>query len=70
MATKWKLEDDVNDYVKSTLEALGLKKLVDYNVESGMSDYMKEALKGSAKTKNKKLCCEWCRLLCTKYDCI
>ena len=53
MATKWKLEDDVNDYVKSTLEALGLKKLVDYNVESGMSDYMKEALKGSAKTKNK-----------------
>lgn len=53
MATKWKLEDDVNDYVKSTLEALGLKKLVDYNVESGMSDYMKEALKGSAKKKNK-----------------
>lgn len=53
MATKWKLEDDVNDYVKSTLEALGLKKLVDYNVESGMSDYMKEALKGSAKTKIK-----------------
>ena len=33
VATKWKLEDDVNDYVKSTLEALGLKKLVDYNEE-------------------------------------
>lgn len=50
---KWKLEDDVNDYVKSILDKLGLKKLVDYNVESSMSDYMKDALKGSAKTKNK-----------------
>ncbi|MGU9545693.1 HsdM family class I SAM-dependent methyltransferase [Bacillus cereus] len=50
---KWKLEDDVNDYVKKQLESLGLKKLTDYNVESSMSDYMKEALKGSAKTKNK-----------------
>lgn len=50
---KWKLEDDVNDYVKNKLEHLGLKKLQDYNVESSMSDYMKEALKGSAKTKNK-----------------
>lgn len=50
---KWKLEDDVNDYVKTKLESLGLKKLQDYNVESSMSDYMKEALKGSAKTQNK-----------------
>lgn len=53
MAKKWKLEDDVNDYVKKQLEQLGLKKLTDYNVESGMSEYMKEALKGSSKTKNK-----------------
>lgn len=50
---KWKLEDDVNDYVKGQLESLGLNKLQDYNVESSMSDYLKEALKGSAKTKNK-----------------
>lgn len=50
---KWKLEDDVNDYVKKQLDTLGLKKLKDYNVESSMSDYLKEALKGSAKTKNK-----------------
>lgn len=50
---KWKLEDDVNDHVKEQLTSLGLKKLQDYNVESSMSDYMKEALKGSAKTKNK-----------------
>ena len=53
MQAKWTLEDDVNDYVKGRLEDLGLKKLKDYNVESSMSDYMKEALRGSAKTKNK-----------------
>lgn len=50
---KWRLEDDVDDYVKTILESLGLKKLIDYNVKSGMSDYMKESLKGSAKTKKK-----------------
>ncbi|ADZ84511.1 hypothetical protein [Cellulosilyticum lentocellum] len=50
---EWKLEDDVDDYVKEQLEELNLKKLVDYNVQSSMSDYMKEALKGSAKTKKK-----------------
>lgn len=49
----FKLESDVNDYVKVKLKALGLKKLIDFNEESGMSDYMKEALKGSAKTKDK-----------------
>lgn len=53
MVSKWTLEDDVNDYVKSCLEKLGLQKLKDYNVESCMSDYMKEALKGNSKTKNK-----------------
>lgn len=50
---RFKLESDVNDYVKAKLTALGLKKLIDFNEESGMSDYMKEALKGSAKTKDK-----------------
>ena len=49
----WTLEDDVNDYIKKTLEDLGLKKQTDYNVESTMSGYMKESLKGSAKTQNK-----------------
>ena len=49
----FKLESDVNDYVKNKLSSLGLKKLVDFNEESGMSDYMKEALRGSAKTKQK-----------------
>lgn len=52
-SVEWKLEDDVNDFVKDKLESLGLEKNRDYGVESAMSDYMKEALKGSAKTKNK-----------------
>jgi len=49
----WTLESDVNDYVKKYLEKLGLKKHTDYNEESSMSDYMKEALQGAAKTENK-----------------
>ena len=53
MATMFKLESDVNDWVKKQLAKLNFKKLVDYNEESAMSDYMREALKGSAKTKNK-----------------
>ncbi len=53
MAINWSLEDDVDDYIKKQLEELGLKKLKDYNLKSSMSDYMKEALKGSAKTKKK-----------------
>lgn len=53
MANIWKLEDDLNDYVKNYLRILGLLKTVDFNVESEMSDKMKLSLKGSAKTKNK-----------------
>lgn len=49
----WKLESDVNDWVKGQLDRIGLEKLRDYNEESGMSPYMKEALKGSAKTDSK-----------------
>ena len=50
---KWRLEDDVDDYVKKLLDSLGLEKLKDYNVKSAMSDYMKTSLKGSAKTRKK-----------------
>ncbi|MGL4934611.1 MAG: HsdM family class I SAM-dependent methyltransferase [Cetobacterium sp.] len=53
MLNNWKLEDDVNDYIKKQLESINLKKLKDFNVGSGMSEYMKEALRGSAKTANK-----------------
>ncbi|WGE90075.1 HsdM family class I SAM-dependent methyltransferase [Actinobacillus arthritidis] len=49
----YKLESDVNDFVKSTLTALGLQKHKDFNEEGAMSDYLKESLRGSAKTKNK-----------------
>ena len=53
MLVNWKLESDVNDYVKRQFENLGLKKLQDYNEESAMSAYLKEALKGAAKTQTK-----------------
>ncbi|MBQ0052791.1 MAG: N-6 DNA methylase [Treponema sp.] len=49
----WTLEDQVNDFVKDSLNKLNLKNQKDFNVESNMSGYMKESLKGSAKTKNK-----------------
>lgn len=49
----WKLEVHVNDWVKAEFERLGLRDLVDYSQESSMSDYMREALKGSAKTATK-----------------
>lgn len=49
----WTLELHVNNWVKSQFERLGLRNRRDYNEESAMSDYMKEALKGSAKTATK-----------------
>ena len=53
MTVKYTLESDGDDYVKAALNSLGLKKLQDYNEKSSMSDYLKESLKGSAKTQNK-----------------
>lgn len=50
---KYKLESDVDDLVKAQLIGLGLQKHKDFNEQSAMSDYLKDALKGSAKTKNK-----------------
>lgn len=47
------LEADVDDKVKKILNGLGLVKNQDYNEKSAMSEYMKEALRGSAKTKSK-----------------
>lgn len=51
--SKWKYENDVNDYVKSIFRSLKLKKSQDFNEQQAMTPYLKEALKGSAKTKNK-----------------
>lgn len=51
---KYTLEADVDDFVKREFTQLGLVKGKDYNEKSSMSPYMKEALKGAAKTKSKK----------------
>lgn len=53
MALKYTRESDVDDFVKATFQSLGLIKLKDYNEKSSMSDYMKESLRGSAKTQSK-----------------
>jgi len=51
--SKYKLEEHVNDWVKSQFKKLGLKNQKDYYTESAIPDYLKEALKGRAKTQNK-----------------
>ncbi len=48
------LEADVDDFVKKKFDVLKLGKGIDYNEKSAMSARMKKALKGAAKTKNKK----------------
>lgn len=50
---QFKLEDHVNDWVKSQFSDLKLKSQKDYFNESAIPDYLKDALKGRAKTKNK-----------------
>lgn len=50
---KYTLEEHVNDYVKTQFARLGLKNQQDYGTESAMSDFLKAALSGSAKTANK-----------------
>ena len=50
---KYTLESDVDDYVKKSLTSLGLKKLFDFNEKSSMSPYLKESLRGAAKTDKK-----------------
>lgn len=52
--SKWQYENDVDDYVKATFKNLGLKKSRDFNEKQAMTRYLKEALKGSAKTKTKE----------------
>ena len=49
----YKLEEHVNDCVKAQFEKLSLKSQKDYYTESAIPDYLKEALKGRAKTENK-----------------
>ena len=49
----YKLEEHLNDWVKVQFERLGLKNQKDYYTESAIPDYLKEALRGRAKTENK-----------------
>ncbi|MFA6189757.1 MAG: N-6 DNA methylase [Sulfuricurvum sp.] len=49
----YSLEVHVNSYVSSKLDTLGLISRKDYHEESAIPDYLKEALKGRAKTQNK-----------------
>ncbi|WP_457934238.1 SAM-dependent methyltransferase [Pseudoalteromonas sp. SCSIO 43210] len=52
-AVDFKLEDHVNDWVKEQFNNLNLKSQQDFHTESDMPDYLKEALKGRAKTARK-----------------
>ena len=53
ITSNYKLEEHLNDWVKSQFEKLGLRNQTDYYTESAIPDYLKEALKGRAKTENK-----------------
>lgn len=48
----WKLEDNVNDWVKKEFDRI---KQTKYNVESAMSDYLKEAIQEGVKLKRIEL---------------
>lgn len=50
---KYKLEEHINDWVKAEFAKLKLRNQKDYFTESAIPDYLKEALKGRAKTENK-----------------
>lgn len=49
----FKLEDNINDWVKQSLNKIGLVNGSTYNVESNMSSKLNNALKGGSKTKLK-----------------
>ncbi|WP_428739704.1 HsdM family class I SAM-dependent methyltransferase [Sulfurimonas sp.] len=51
--SNYKLEEHLNDWVKSQFKRLGLKNQNDYHIESAIPEYLKVALKGRAKTQNK-----------------
>ena len=49
----YQLEEHLNDWIKAQFAQLGLKNQQDYYTESAIPDYLKQALKGRAKTHNK-----------------
>ena len=50
---QYKLEEHINDWVKAQFVKLKLKNQNDYYTESAIPDFLKDALKGRAKTQNK-----------------
>lgn len=53
MSRKWILDRHVDDWVQSQLEKLGLVNQEDFHVQHDMTPYLREALRGSSKTKYK-----------------
>jgi len=53
IANKYKLEEHINDWVKNQFKNLKLINQTDYYTESAIPDFLKEALRGRAKTENK-----------------
>jgi len=49
----YKLEEHINDRVKKQFDKLSLINQTDYYTESAIPEYLKEALRGRAKTENK-----------------
>lgn len=50
---KFTIEDHINDWVKKKFEQLNLSNQKDFFTESAIPDFLKEALRGRAKTQNK-----------------
>jgi hypothetical protein len=50
---KFTLEDQIDDWVKSFFAKLKFKNQVDYHTKSAIPDYLKQALRGRAKTESK-----------------
>ncbi|MCE2706661.1 MAG: SAM-dependent methyltransferase [Proteobacteria bacterium] len=50
---QYRLEDHVNDWVKFQFDKLKLKNQNNYYTESAIPDYLKDALRGRAKTESK-----------------
>lgn len=53
MVQKYQLEEHINDWVKAKFEKLGLRNQRDFYTESAIPNYLKDALKGRAKTENR-----------------
>ena len=51
--TRFQDERDVDCYIEEKLKSIGLEIKNDFNDQRNMSDYLKDALKGSSKTEKK-----------------